>query len=328
MNKLINVVKGIVIGIATLVPGVSGGTMAIILGVYDDMIHAVSSFFKDIKKNTVFLMTLGIGGVIGLGAFSKLIEYSLIHFHYPIIYLFLGIIIGGIPVLIKKVEGNKDSTTKKDTLYLIWGLTIILMMSLFDLCFGLSKMTGFLGFIFLGVVGLVGGLFLIDNKNGSQTKKDWFYYIIGFLIIVIMSIYDGKIVNLAESTGVLNFVFLCIAGIIIAVAIILPGISTSFMLLALGLYEITLKAINNIELNYLVPIVLGVGIGVITTTRVLENFLKNKPRPTYMLILGFVIGSIIEVFPGTPSGLDIFASLITFILGFLIIRYISNKYGE
>lgn len=328
MNKIINVIKGIVIGIATLVPGVSGGTMAIILGIYDDMIHAVSSFFKDIKKNIIFLMTLGIGGIIGLGAFSKLIEYSLLHFHYPVIYLFLGIIIGGIPVLMKKVEDNQSFKIKKDTLYLVWGLTIVLMMSLFDLCFGLSKMTGFLGFIFLCIIGLVGGLFLINNKNGSQTKKDWLYYIIGFLIIVIMSIYDGRIVNLAASTGVFNFVFLCIAGIIIAVALILPGISTSFMLLALGLYEITLKAINNVELNYLIPIVLGVGIGVITTTQVLENFMKNKPRPTYMLILGFVIGSIIEVFPGTPSGVDTFVSLITFILGFIIIRYISNKYGE
>jgi putative membrane protein len=268
MNKLVYVIKGIVIGIATLVPGVSGGTMAIILGVYDRMIHAISSFFKDVKGNIAFLGTLGIGAIIGLGAFSKLIEYSLNHFHFPMIYLFLGIILGGIPVLYKKAN------------------------------------------------------------VGSKNKKDWLYFAIGFLLILIMSLYNGTIVNLAASTGILNFIFLFIAGIIIAVALILPGISTSFMLLVLGLYDITLKAINNVELNYLIPIVLGAGFGVIATTKILENLLNNKPRPTYMLILGFVIGSIIEVFPGIPVGFDILISLLAFLLGLVIIVFMSKKYSE
>jgi putative membrane protein len=151
MKKLVYVIKGIVIGIATLVPGVSGGTMAIILGVYDRMIHAVSSFFKDIKGNITFLGTLGVGAIIGLEAFSKLIKYSLDHFHFPMIYLFLGIILGGIPVLYKKAN--------------------------------------------------------VDSKK----KKDWLYFAIGFLLILIMSLYNGTIVNLAASTGLLNFIFLFIA---------------------------------------------------------------------------------------------------------------------
>ena len=70
MKYLVYIVKGVVIGIATLVPGVSGGTMSIILGLYDDIIHAISSFFKDMKKNIIFLATVGIGGIIGLLAFS------------------------------------------------------------------------------------------------------------------------------------------------------------------------------------------------------------------------------------------------------------------
>lgn len=268
MLKLIYLIKGIVIGIATLVPGVSGGTMAIILGVYDEMIHSLSSFFKDIKKNTLFLATIGLGGIIGIASFSKIIEYSLNNFKFPMIYLFLGIIIGGIPVLYKKAD--------------------------------------------------------VDNKK----KSDWLYFIVGAILILIMSIYSGTIVNLASSTGILNFIFLTIAGIIIAVALILPGISTSFMLLVLGLYDITLKAINNVEINFLIPIVIGVGLGVIGTTKVLENCLMKSPRKTYMLILGFVVGSIAEVFPGIPTGLDILVSILTFIAGFVVIKYISNKYSE
>lgn len=268
MKKYINILKGIVIGISTLVPGVSGGTMAIILGVYDEMIHAISSFFNNIKKNFLFLLELSIGGVIGIVAFSRIIEYSITNFKFPTIYLFLGIIFGGIPVLYEKANVR------------------------------------------------------------SKSKKDWIYFIIGFFIILIMSIYNGTIVNLADSTGILNFMFLILAGIIIAVALILPGISTSFMLLALGLYDITLRAINNVEISFLVPIILGVGIGVIATTKTLENCLNNKPRQTYMLILGFVIGSILQVFPGVPTGFNLFISILTFIIGFIVIRFLSKKYKD
>ena len=268
MSKLKHVIKGIIIGIATLIPGVSGGTMAIILGVYDDMIYAVSSYFKDIKKNTIFLGTLSLGGIIGIALFSKIIDYGLEYFRFPMIYLFLGVIVGGIPVLYKRAN------------------------------------------------------------VGKKKKSDWLYFIIGLLIILVMSIYNGTIVNLAASTGILNFVLLILSGIIIAVALILPGISTSFMLLTLGLYDITLKAINNMEIKFLLPIIIGVGIGVITTTKILGNLLHNKPRQTYMLILGFVLGSIIEVFPGIPSSFDILFSIIAFTLGVILIRYMNKKYSD
>ena len=82
----INFIKGIIIGIATLVPGVSGGTMAIILGVYNEMIASVSSFFKDIKKNIIFLGVISIGGVLGILLFSKMIDYLLVNYNFITIY--------------------------------------------------------------------------------------------------------------------------------------------------------------------------------------------------------------------------------------------------
>lgn len=290
MNTLINIIKGVVIGIATLVPGVSGGTMAIILGLYDDIIHSISSFFSDIKKNTLFILTVGIGGVIGLFGFSWIMKFLLSHFRFPMIYLFIGVIIGGIPVLYKKVNA------------------------------------------------------------GNSRKLDWLYFVVGFIIILIMKLYDGTIINLANSTGVLQFVFLFFAGIIIAVALILPGISTSFMLLAIGLYDIFVDALSNVQLRYLIPIGLGTVFGVITTTKVLENCMNKKPRQTYLLILGFVVGSVIQVFPGFPEGLytlfsigvvgdiikpevllgilEIIASIAALVLGFILIRFMSKKFGD
>lgn len=285
-----NIIKGIVIGIATLVPGVSGGTMAIILGLYDNIIHSISSFFSDIKKNTIFLMTVGIGGVIGLFGFSWIMKFLLSQFRYPMIYLFIGVIIGGIPVLYRKIN------------------------------------------------------------TADKRPVDWIYFVIGFLIILVMTIYDGTIVNLANSTGILQFVFLFFAGIIIAIALILPGISTSFMLLAIGLYDIFIDAVSNVKLNYLLPIGLGTLFGVLTTTRVLENCMNKRPRQTYLLILGFVIGSVLQVFPGLPEGVytlmsvntagnitgteillaiaEIVASIATLILGYLLIRFMSKRFGE
>lgn len=268
MKHIVHFFKGIIIGIATLVPGVSGGTMSIILGVYNEMIRAVSSFFKNIKSNIIFLGTLGIGGVVGIFGFSKIVEFCLDNYMLPTVYLFLGIILGGIPILYQKA----------------------------------------------------------NQKKGH--KIDWLYFIGGFALILVMTFYKGNLVNLAGSTGILNVIFLIIAGIIIAVALILPGISTSFLLLTLGLYDITIKAINNIELNYLIPIAIGALIGVITTTKILEKLLNEKPRQTYLLILGFVLGSIIEVFPGIPTNMNIIFSIITLVIGYVIIRYISKKYSD
>lgn len=265
MKNFIYIIKGIIIGIATLVPGVSGGTMAIILDLYDDMIKSINTFFKDIKNNAIFLLTVGLGVIIGIFAFSRLIESFLNQYYLPMLYLFIGAVAGGIPVLYKK------------------------------------------------------------TTIGNKSKKDWFYFVIGVLIILLMSVNSGVIVNLADSTGILRFAFLIFAGIIIAIALILPGISTSFMLLVIGLYDVTLKAINNLDFAYLIPICVGVFLGVIAVTKMLAKYIDEKPRQTYMLILGFVMGSVIELYPGLPIGLDLIASIITFIVGLVIIRYISIK---
>ena len=272
MEILIRLLKGAAIGIAMLVPGVSGGTMAIILGVYDDMIHSVSSFFKDIKKNFVFLLNISLGGIIGVLAFSKLIEYALENFRHPTMYFFIGIVIGGIPVLYQKA---------------------------------------------------------VNSGNRKKQVKNWIFFVLGFVIVLIMSIYNGTIVNLANSTGVLHFIFLFIAGIVISVALILPGISTSFMLLVLGMYDITIKAINNLYVSYLAPIAIGLAFGVIATAKILENAMQKKPSQTYMLILGFVVGSIGPVFPGLPEQTyQIIISAVVFVIGFVIIRFMSKKFAD
>ena len=107
MKSLVNIIKGVVIGIATLVPGVSGGTMAIILGLYDDIIRSISSFFSDIKKNTVFIVTVGIGGAIGMFGFSWIMKYLLSNFKFPMIYLWASYLV--VPSYMKRRMLKKEN---------------------------------------------------------------------------------------------------------------------------------------------------------------------------------------------------------------------------
>lgn len=264
MDRLIIFLKGIVIGISMLVPGVSGGTMAIIFGIYDDLIHAVGSFFEDWKRNIKLLLYLALGGGVGILLFSRLIESLLNKFPLVMGFLFIGVVCGGLPTLYKKA------------------------------------------------------------KEGSSKKTDAIYLFIGLIIAILLS-RDPESISVMASVGdIKGILLLFIAGVIIAIALILPGISTSFMLLILGLYSITLNAINTFNIKFLAPILLGIFIGTIATTKIIEFFITKYPSKTYMLILGFVIGSIIPIYPGTPSGINILYSVIALVVGFSIIYYIGK----
>lgn len=101
-----NIIKGIIIGIANIIPGVSGGTMAVSMGIYDKLIHCVTHLFSEFKKSVKFLIPIFIGAAIGLVGLSFAIEYMFAHFPLPTNLLFIGLIVGGLPAIWKKVKGN------------------------------------------------------------------------------------------------------------------------------------------------------------------------------------------------------------------------------
>lgn len=265
MKRIINFLKGVAVGIATLVPGVSGGTMAVILGIYDDLIHAIGSYFSDWKKHTILLFEIGLGGLVGIGLFSKLLEIALDTYPAVMRFFFIGVIFGGLPVLYRK-----STAVKRD-------------------------------------------------------KKDLIFLIIGFITVLVMSAEPAATTALANAPGFISIIFLFIAGIVIAIALILPGISGSFMLLALGLYELFLNAINTRRIEFLIPLGLGVVLGTLGTAKAIEKLLQKYPGKTYMLIIGFVIGSILPVFPGIPQGFTIIASIVAMVGGFMLIYWLGKK---
>lgn len=111
MNFMINFLKGISIGIANLVPGISGGTIAVILGVYDKIIFALNGIKTREKGNLMFLLSIVFGVIVGFFAFSSVIKYLILNFPLELNLTLAGFVLGGIPMIYKLGKGTKHSRT-------------------------------------------------------------------------------------------------------------------------------------------------------------------------------------------------------------------------
>lgn len=259
-----NFFKGMAISISQIVPGVSGGTIAIILGIYDKLIHAVNNIIKDFKNQYKILLEVGIGAIIGIFLFSNIVRKLLNNYPIPLGYFFIGVILGGAPLMYKKAIEKQKS--KRGIIFLILGIIAVILMS--------------------------------GNYKGSS--------------------------QLITSLSIFNFLWLFTGGFIIAIALILPGISGSFMLLILGLYNTVIVSITEFNIPILVPIALGGIVGTIATAKAIEKLLTKFPQETYMMILGFILGSIFEVFPGF-NGVESIIGIILGMIGFFFIYFISKN---
>ena len=105
MEYIKNLVYGMLIGIANAIPGVSGGTMAVILDIYDRIMYAIS--LKNIKENLKFLIPLAVGAVLGIFALSNVIVEAMTNYPMILNFCFIGLVIGSIPSLFKKAKGDE-----------------------------------------------------------------------------------------------------------------------------------------------------------------------------------------------------------------------------
>lgn len=104
MNYIKNFFKGILVGVGGIAPGLSGSVMLLMLGIYEKSINAISTLFKDFKKNIAFLFPLVLGFGCGVIAFSKIVDYLLNNFEFQTRYLFLGLVICTVPLFYKSVR--------------------------------------------------------------------------------------------------------------------------------------------------------------------------------------------------------------------------------
>lgn len=127
MTYIKNIIAGIVIGIANIIPGVSGGTMAVVLGVYDKIIDAISLNINKLKKNWKFILTLGIGMVLGISVVAKLLTWLFENYNVPTQFFFIGLILGSIPLVWKKTtEKSKFKTINIIPFLITLGIMIVM----------------------------------------------------------------------------------------------------------------------------------------------------------------------------------------------------------
>lgn len=174
-NKGILLIKGFFMGVANIIPGVSGGTLAITLGIYERLLEAISHFFKKFKENISFLVPIGIGAVLSIVLGSRIIEFSLENYPLPTILFFTGLILGGIPMLYKKVQGHINGKN-----LIIFILTFAFVIGIMFLKSGSNvnlKEVDLMGYVFLFFVGVVAAAtMIIPGISGSFMLMVMGYY--------------------------------------------------------------------------------------------------------------------------------------------------------
>ena len=246
-DKLFLVLKGFLLGIANIIPGVSGGTLAITLGIYQDLIGAISHFFKNLKKNLGLLIPLGIGMVASLLLGSKLVTYCLDKFTLPTTLFFIGLIVGGIPLLTKKLKGNKTKLLNLAVFLLTFSIVMIMtFLNAGNNAVDLTNMS-VIKFLILIVIGMVAAAtMVIPGVSGSFVLM-----LLGYYIPVVGTV--GNLTNFSE----LGHNLLILAPFGIGVALGIVGIAKLIEFL-LKKYEVpTYYGI----IGFVTSSVIGLGIG-------------------------------------------------------------------
>ncbi len=235
--------KGVAMGAADVVPGVSGGTIAFISGIYEELLTSISNInlglFKTLKNdglkaawkqvNGNFLAALFIGILISVVSLSKMIKWLLEHKPILLWAFFFGLVLASIIYIIKQVEK--------------WSVISI-------------------------VIGVVTA-------------------ILGYLITIIPS------VNAQE----VSYLFLIFSGAIASCAMILPGISGSYILLLIGIYPLVMTALSNKDVKVISAIIIGVIIGLTTFSKLLKWLFTNYRNQMLIALTGLMIGSLNKVWP-------------------------------
>ena len=246
MKYIMDLIKGIFIGIANIIPGVSGGTMAVILKIYDRLIETLS--LKNVKKNLPFIIPLGIGAAVGIVLFSKAIEFLLGNYPMATNFTFMGLILGSIPMIFQRARGEK------------------------------------------------------------MEAKGMVSFLVALVVMVVIALLKPAESNAVLALTPLNLLILFGASAISTFAMILPGISGSFVMLVLGVYTTVLTSISGVFtwpidgvtwhcVGMLIPVGLGCIVGLIFGSKLVDVLIRKQPQATYFAILGLVVGSLLAVFP-------------------------------
>lgn len=279
---------GILLGIASIAPGISGGAIAIALGFYESLINAVANIFKQLKKNLLYLLPFGVGAVISIAAFSVILDRLFTSFPLPTNVLFIGFILGTFPFIKKKFLENRTASNHAAPLLI----------------------TGILFFIIV-IWGALG-----TAASGS--------------------------LDLDTLSQPAVMVLFCIIGIVIAATLVIPGLSGTMILTALGFYKPLLHTASSFvtaatALNFsaaaallteIIPLGIGVLIGGILIAKLINLLFQKVPAYVYAAVLGLIVATPIVMLAGIQAANVTLGTVLASIPAFLIGLFLVSKIGE
>ena len=238
-DHLRSFINGVVTGIASILPGVSGGLILVLCGSYERLIEDISELRQKIGPEFFFLVAIASGLLVGMLACTLFLDWTLDKFAAPMMAFFFGLIVAQIPEVWKLTGYEKGSK--------------ISVASIVCLAVGLG------------------------------------------IIIALMVVNGGGRVVDTDDHSVGNMVLFALCGIVLAVSKVMPGISGSSLLIALGLFEVTISSVAHLDMYFIAPLCVGLLIGLFGFAKVMDMCLKRFRTETYMLILGLTVGSLMII---------------------------------
>ena len=232
MSFLKNFLKGIVAGIGGVAPGLSGSVLLVILGLYEQTIHALGTLFKNFKKNMCFLIPLAAGMAVGVLGFSKIVDFCLNTFEFQTRFLFLGLILGAVPLFHREVR-------KKG-----------------------FRIRHYLIIIVAAALG---------------------FFLFGFNQHLFPQIADP---NLGQSA---------LLGVAVAGSSVVPGVDSAAILSALGLYELYLSSLAELDMQILLPALGGLILGALAISAIINLLIKKAYTVTFSVVFGLFLSVIPSV---------------------------------
>lgn len=220
-DYLVLVIKGFIIGIANIIPGVSGGTLAITLGIYEKLINAVSHFISNIKENLKLIIPILVGAVLSLAILSNVISYALEYFKVPTTLFFLGLIVGGLPLIYKKVD---KSINASNILIIIITFALVVSFTFLDsgntvISFKTMDTFKYISLLFIGMIAAA--TMVIPGISGS-------------FVLMMLGYYEPIINTIKDLTHFMNIghniLILIPFGIGILIGIVLIAKAIEFLL--------------------------------------------------------------------------------------------------
>ena len=229
ISWIARMLKGMIIALGFILPGVSGGVLAAILGIYERMIRFLAHIKENFVENVLYFTPVAIGMVLGIAAFSYPVNLLLDNYKVIVLWGFAGAIIGTIPSLIK--ESVKES-----------------------------------------------------DRDRADTVTFWLSFILSGIFLYSL---NGMVGTLPA-----NFLSFVLAGALIALGILIPGLSPSNLLLILGLYTPMLTGFKRLDLfGTFLPISIGGALALILFSKAMDYILKHYHSRVYHFIIGIVLSS-------------------------------------